>query len=181
MAFLDERNLVTVPELCAETWYLKMLGKKEQETLPYAVYFGQAIGIAYPTEDMSLEQKLMSLRGNNRHFTRAVIPHELIPGHHLQKFMAKRYATHRGIFYTPFYVEGWALHWEMLLYDLNFPRTPEERIGMLFWRTHRCARIIVSLKFHLGEMSPEEMVEFLVNEVGPKLQAAQHVSALVKR
>lgn len=166
MAFLDERNLVTVPKLCAETWYLKMLGKKEQETLPYAVYFGQAIGIAYPTEEMSLEQKLMSLRGNNRHFTRAVIPHELIPGHHLQKFMAKRYATHRGIFSTPFYVEGWALHWEMLLYDLNFPRTPEERIGMLFWRTHRCARIIVSLKFHLGEMSPEEMVAFLVNEVG---------------
>ncbi|MDA7881409.1 DUF885 domain-containing protein [Akkermansiaceae bacterium] len=166
MAFLEERNLVTVPDLCAETWYLKMLGKREQETLPYAVYFGQAIGIAYPTDEMSLEKKLMSLRGNNRHFTRAVIPHELIPGHHLQKFMAKRHATHRGIFSTPFYVEGWALHWEMLLYDLNYPRTPEERIGMLFWRSHRCARIIVSLKFHLGRMSPDEMVAFLVNEVG---------------
>jgi hypothetical protein len=82
MAFLEKRNLVTVPDLCAETWYLKMLGKREQETLPYAVYFGQAIGIAYPTDEMSLEKKLMSLRGNNRHFTRAVIPHELIPGHH---------------------------------------------------------------------------------------------------
>ena len=54
----------------------------------------------------------------------------------------------------------------MLLYDLQFPRTPEERIGMLFWRTHRCARIIVSLKFHLGQMQPEEMVAFLVDEVG---------------
>ena len=166
MAFLDEKDLVTVPELCAETWYLKMLGKRQQETLPYAVYFGQAIGIAYPTDEMSLEKKLMSLRGNNRHFTRAVIPHELIPGHHLQKFMAARYATHRKMFSTPFYVEGWALHWEMLLYDLNFPRTPEERIGMLFWRSHRCARIIVSLKFHLGEMTPEEMVTFLVDEIG---------------
>lgn len=166
MAFLDDRKLVSVPDLCAETWYLRMLGKHQQETLPYAVYFGQAIGIAYPTHDMRVEKKLMSLRGNNRHFTRAVIPHELIPGHHLQKFMANRYSTHRTIFNTPFYVEGWALHWEMLLYELGYPRTPEERIGMLFWRAHRCARIIVSLKFHLGEMNPEEMVTFLVEEVG---------------
>jgi uncharacterized protein (DUF885 family) len=173
IAFIDGKELVTVPALCRETWYLTMLGKREQQTLPYAVYRGQSIGIAFPTEDMSVEQKLMSLRGNNRHFTRAVIPHELIPGHHLQLFMAERYAQHRGIFRTPFFVEGWALHWEMLLYDLDYPRTPEERIGMLFWRAHRCARIIVSLKFHLGKMQPEEMVAFLTDEVGMEESGAR--------
>jgi uncharacterized protein (DUF885 family) len=31
---------------------------------------------------------------------------------------------------------------------------------------HRCARIIVTLKFHLGQMTPQEMVDFLVNRVG---------------
>jgi uncharacterized protein (DUF885 family) len=31
---------------------------------------------------------------------------------------------------------------------------------------HRCARIIVSLKFHLGKMKPVEMVGFLINRVG---------------
>ena len=31
---------------------------------------------------------------------------------------------------------------------------------------HRCARIIVSLKFHLGEMKPEDMIDFLVDKVG---------------
>lgn len=173
MAFLDEKDLVTVPALCAETWYLTMLGEKQQETLPYAVYFGQAIGLAYATDGMSIEKKLMSMRGNNRHFTRAVIPHELIPGHHLQKFMARRHATHRRLFSTTFYVEGWALHWEMLLYELGYPRTPKERIGMLFWRSHRCARIIVSLKFHLGQMSPEDMVAFLVDEVGMEKSGAR--------
>ena len=30
----------------------------------------------------------------------------------------------------------------------------------------RAARIIVSLKFHLGEMKPEEMIDFLVDRVG---------------
>ena len=37
---------------------------------------------------------------------------------------------------------------------------------MLFWRMHRSARIIVSLKFHLGRMTPAEMVDFLVDRVG---------------
>lgn len=171
--FLNERNLVTIPDLCAETWHLTMLGPREQQTLPYAVYFGQVVGVAYPNDEMTFEQKLMSLKGNNRHFTRAVIPHELIPGHHLQRFMAKRHSAHRRIFNTPFYVEGWALHWEMLLYELGFPRTPEEKIGMLFWRAHRCARIIVSLGFHLGRMTPEDMVSFLVKEVGMEESGAR--------
>ena len=37
---------------------------------------------------------------------------------------------------------------------------------MLFWRMHRCARIVVSLKFHLGQMTPAQMVDFLVDRVG---------------
>ena len=31
---------------------------------------------------------------------------------------------------------------------------------------HRCARIIVTLKFHLGLMQPEEMVKYLTDRVG---------------
>ena len=37
---------------------------------------------------------------------------------------------------------------------------------MLFWRQTRNARILVSLKFHLGRMTPAEMVDFLVDRVG---------------
>ncbi len=37
---------------------------------------------------------------------------------------------------------------------------------MLFWRRHRCARIIFSLGFQLGEMTPQECVDFLVERVG---------------
>jgi uncharacterized protein (DUF885 family) len=108
----------------------------------------------------------MTMRGNNIHFSRATAQHELIPGHHLQWFMTDRYNTHRDLFGTPFWTEGWALYWEMLLYDAGFPRTPEDRVGMLFWRMHRAARIIFSLRFHLGEMSPQEAIDMLVNRVG---------------
>ena len=108
----------------------------------------------------------MSMRGNNPAFSRATVQHELIPGHHLQGFMSQRYNTHRRIFRTPFLVEGWALYWEMLLWDMNFPRNAEDRVGMLFWRSHRCARIIFSLKFHLGQMTAQEAIDFLVDRVG---------------
>lgn len=67
---------------------------------------------------------------------------------------------------TPFSVEGWALYWEMLLYDMGFDKSPEDRVGALFWRMHRCARIIFSLNFHLEKMSPQECIDFLVDRVG---------------
>ena len=43
---------------------------------------------------------------------------------------------------------------------------------MLFWRLHRCARVLFSLRFHLGEMSPAECVALLVDEVGHERENA---------
>ena len=166
IAWLKDNDLVTIPALCEETWRVKMIDEQVQRTLPFAAYGGQKMLVAYPTSAMEHESKLMSMRGNNIHFTRCVTPHELIPGHHLQGFMAQRYRTHRRPFRTPFLVEGWALYWEMVEFDGEWPRGPEDRIGMLFWRMHRAARIVVSLKYHLGEMQPDEMIDFLVERVG---------------
>jgi uncharacterized protein (DUF885 family) len=80
--------------------------------------------------------------------------------------MYARYQPHRRVFYTPFWIEGNALYWEMHLWDLGFPRGPEDRVGMLFWRMHRAARIIFSLSFHLGTMTPDEAIALLVDRVG---------------
>jgi uncharacterized protein (DUF885 family) len=54
----------------------------------------------------------------------------------------------------------------MLLWDLGFHNTPESRVGAMFWRMHRAARIIFSLNFHLGRMTPQEAIDFLVDRVG---------------
>jgi uncharacterized protein (DUF885 family) len=69
-------------------------------------------------------------------------------------------------------VEGWSLYWEFMLWDKGYGATPEDRVGMLFWRMHRAARIIVSLKFQLGQMTPKEMVEFIVERVGHERSGA---------
>lgn len=170
--FIDRLDLVTVPDLCRELWRLEMIDERAQRQWPFAFYGGQHMAVAYAMANMEHDKKLMAMRGNNIHFTRIVTPHELIPGHHLQGFMAQRHRPYRRVFGTPFYVEGWALHWEMLLWDLDYARGAEDRIGMLFWRMHRAARIIVSLKFHLGQMAPQEMIDFLVDRVGHEKENA---------
>lgn len=163
--FLDDHDLVTVPPLARESWRMVMMSPERQLVNPFFTG-GETISVSYPTNTMLHEQKLMSMRGNNIHFARATVFHELIPGHHLQGFMRARYRPYRGLFGTPFWGEGWALYWELLLWDMNFPKTPENRIGMLFWRMHRCARIIFSLGFHMGGMTPQECIDFLVQRVG---------------
>jgi uncharacterized protein (DUF885 family) len=115
---------------------------------------------------MTYGQKMMSMRGNNVPFSHATAYHEEIPGHLLQGFMLDRYRVYRGGFYTPFFVEGNALWWEMLFYDLGYSKTPEDRIGQLFWRMHRCVRIVFSLGYHLGTVTPRQAVDMLVNRVG---------------
>jgi uncharacterized protein (DUF885 family) len=163
--FVEDHGLVTVPALCKEIWRMEMMSADRQKATPYFTG-GEVISVSYPTATMNFEDKLMSMRGNNIPFCRATVHHEVIPGHHLQTFMSARHRTERRSFRTPFLVEGWALYWEMLLWDMKFPRTAEERVGMLFWRSHRCARIIFSLNFHLGKMTPQEAIDFLVTRVG---------------
>ena len=165
ITFVESRNLVTVPPLAKEIWRMEMLSPERQRVAPFFLG-GEVFRVSYPTDGMAHEDKMMSMRGNNPHFSRATAHHELIPGHHLQGFMTSRYNTHRRVFGTPFWGEGWALYWEFLLWDLGFPRGPEDRMGMLFWRAHRAARIIFSLRFHMGTMTPQEAVDFLVDKVG---------------
>jgi uncharacterized protein (DUF885 family) len=161
-----------VPELARRDWRMTMLDPQAQLQAPFFLG-GEDVWIAYPTADMPFDKKLDSLRGNNRHFSRAVVHHELIPGHHLQHFYNERYQPQREeLGWTPFWGEGWALYWEFLLWDRGFAQTSEDRIGMLLWRSHRAARILFSLGFHLGKMTPEQAVDLLVTRVGHERENA---------
>lgn len=163
--FVEKNKLIEIPEMAKEGWRMRMLSAQEQLFAPFFLG-GESVLIAYPTEDMSEDAKMMTLRGNNRHFSRAVVFHELIPGHNLQYYMQNRYKPYRKVFGTPFWTEGWSLYWEMLLWDQNFAKSPEDKIGMLFWRMHRCARIIFSMNYHLNKWTPKQCIDFLVERVG---------------
>jgi len=162
--FIKQHDLITLPPLAEETWRMRMMTPKQQLINPFFTG-GEEFSISYPTDSMSEGDKLMSMRGNNPYFSRATVHHELLAGHALQQFMSSRYKTYRQ-FYTSFWIEGWSLYWEMLLWDLGFPQSPEDRVGMLFWRMHRCARIIFSINYHTGKWSPQQCIDFLVDSVG---------------
>ena len=169
--YMTKNDLLTIPPLAMDTWRMQMMTPEAQRLNPFFLG-GESIIVSYPTDTMTHEEKLMSMRGNNPHFSRATVQHELIPGHRLQFYMTARYKPYRQAFSTPFWTEGWALYWELQLWDRGFPRSAEDRIGMLFWRMHRCARIIFSLSFHLGTMTAQESVDFLVNKVGHEYENA---------
>ncbi|KAI1499960.1 hypothetical protein F5X99DRAFT_388296 [Biscogniauxia marginata] len=174
-SYVKEHDLVTVPRLAEEAIRMYMIPPARQKVSPFFLG-GTYLQVSYPTSAMAHDDKLMSLRGNNRHFSRATAFHEMIPGHHLQGFVAERSPRHyRHLFNTPFFVEGWALYWEMVFWERGdfFVDGPEDRVGTLFWRMHRCARIVFSIKFHLGLMSAQECVDLLVDWVGHERATAE--------
>lgn len=163
--FVKQNDMVTVPELADETWRMIMMTPERQLVNPFFTG-GDEISVSYPTDTMTYEQREMSMRGNNIPFAHATAFHEMIPGHFLQFYMESRYHTYRQLFDTPFWVEGDAFQWEMEFYDRGFDKTPEERVGALFWRMHRSARVMFTMHFHLGEWTPKQCIDFLINSVG---------------
>ena len=163
--FLEKKELVTVPPLVKEDYWEEAMTPRMQLVNPFFTG-GETIQVSSPASSQTLQQRMEALRGNNMFFARATVFHELIPGHHMQFYMTERYRIYRSLFSTPFWSEGMAFYWEMLLWDLGFTHTPEQRVGALVWRMHRCARIVFSLSFHLKKMTAVECVQFLMDRVG---------------
>jgi uncharacterized protein (DUF885 family) len=172
IAYVKKHDMVTIPPVAEQCWRTFMMSPERQKVAPFFLG-GESIIVSYPTDTMSHEDKLMSMRGNSRPFSRSTVFHELIPGHHLQFHMMARHRSYRQLSMNAFWTEGWAFYWEFILWDRGFAVTPEDKIGMLFWRMHRCARIIFSLNFHLGEMTPQECIDYLVEKVGHERATAE--------
>jgi hypothetical protein len=165
--YLRANNLITVPQVAAESLHMSMMSPQRQLVNPFFTG-GSQISVSYPTNTMDHDARIQSMRGNNPGFSHATAHHEMIPGHNLVGFLGSRFNDYRANLSGggPFFGEGWPLYWELTLYDLGFNNTPEQKVGALFWRMHRCARIIFSLKFHMGQWSPQEAIDFLVDRVG---------------
>jgi uncharacterized protein (DUF885 family) len=163
--FVEKHDLVTIPPMVKEDFWEQAMTPQMQLVNPFFTG-GATIQVSSPASSMTLQERLESMRGNTIYFSRATVFHELVPGHHMQQYMTQRYRPYRSLFSTAFWTEGMAFYWEMLLWNLGFTHTPEQRVGALFWRMHRCARIIFLLNFHLSKMTAVECVQFLVDRVG---------------
>jgi len=166
IAFLEEHELVTLPEHCKKIWRQEMISPELQKGSYTFLWGGETLGTSYSHKVFTHEEKLSSMRSNCVPFLKATVHHELIPGHHLMMYMNDRFNTHRNGYGTPFLGEGWPLYWELLLYRLGMAPEPENKYGCLFWRMHRCARIMVVLGFHSGKLSIQDCLDLVIGRVG---------------
>ena len=178
--FIRKHDLVTIPPIVHDTWRMRMMPPQTMLRAPFFLG-GESIMVSYPVDGMSKEMAQMIMKGNSPHLSHATVFHELIPGHGQQGFMLKRYNTHRNTaFSTPFHGEGWCLFWEMLMWDLGFNATPEDRIGALFWRLHRAARIVFTLNYQMGLWTPQRCIDFLVSNGHERFTAESEVRGHVE-
>ena len=141
---------------------------------------GEVISVSFPTDTMTFEQRMMSMRGNNPYFSRGTVQHELLPGHNMQYFMNSRYKSYRGMFNTPFWIEGWSLYWELLLYDQV--HIPKGRLWRRYGPLHLYIppkEYILALKFLAGREKDIEDCRILLPQT--KVKTRRQARRLLER
>ncbi|MFL5755442.1 MAG: DUF885 domain-containing protein [Chloroflexota bacterium] len=171
-AFLAETGLVTLPE------------GESCEVLPSPVFQRPVIGVAsyiappafspswrghffvpYAPDGTPPEEIQERLKNNSFGSIPTTSVHEAYPGHHWHLVMRKHNPSRvRRVFSTPYFSEGWALYAERVLRERGFFRDPMHELHHLNATLFRAARIIVDTSLHLGEMTYDEAVRFMVEK-----------------
>jgi len=171
--FVIEKGLATVPE--DEVLVVIETPEYLRHILPFAAYMPPAKfdpvkqGIYMVTPPPSPEM----LREHSFASIENITVHEGYPGHHLQfACAAKNPSLIRALVDAPEFNEGWAFYCEEMMKDMGFHDDPEHRLIMVNDLVWRAARIIIDVKLQRGEMTFNEAVDFLVEQVGMERRAA---------
>jgi uncharacterized protein (DUF885 family) len=119
--------------------------------------------VPYPPDGTSSEEVQKRLEGNCSAGIPTTAVHEAYPGHHWHLVMAKANPSHaRRIFGTAYFSEGWALYAERVMREQGFFTDPKHLLYQYEATIFRAARIVVDTSLHMGEMSFDEAVRFMV-------------------
>jgi uncharacterized protein (DUF885 family) len=164
-AYLVEHGLATIPddetiEVIATPEYLRSV-------MPFAAYFAPArfdadqrgLYIVTPAVDddpnAMLEHYFASISNTSIH--------EAYPGHHLQLAVAAKHPSlTRMLTDAPEFVEGWGMYSEQMMREEGFDAGPAFRTAMYTDAVWRACRIILDVRMHRGELTPDEATDFLV-------------------
>ncbi|HEY6071154.1 MAG TPA: DUF885 family protein [Chthoniobacterales bacterium] len=131
---------------------------------PFAPDAKTILFLPTPSTDASAQQREAFFRDFNEHFSKMIVPHELIPGHYVQfKIAAHQPHKIRTVFPDPLYVEGWGTFCERMLLDQGWGG-PLERLAHLKKQLENIARTIVDIRVHTENMSRDEVVHFVKDE-----------------
>jgi uncharacterized protein (DUF885 family) len=119
--------------------------------------------VPYPPEGTSDEEVQKRLEGNCSAGIPTTAVHEAYPGHHWHLVMAKSNPSHaRRIFGTSYFSEGWALYAERMMREQGFFTDPKHLLYQYEATIFRAARIVVDTSLHMGDMTFDQAVRFMV-------------------
>lgn len=147
-----------------------------RHTIPFAAYMmpgrydkkQEGIYMVTPTED---KPEMLDEHSYAEIMNTSV--HEGYPGHHLQLvFSNMQPSLVHAIVHASESVEGWAHYCEDWMKEMGFDDTPETRFAQTIDLVWRSARIVVDVDLHTKNITMEEGVDFLVEQVGMERPAA---------
>jgi uncharacterized protein (DUF885 family) len=121
--------------------------------------------VPYPPDGTSPEEVQKRLEGNCSAGIPTTAVHEAYPGHHWHLVMAKQNRSPiRRTHFTSYFAEGWGLYAERVMREQGFFTEPRHLLFQYEATLFRAARIVVDTSLHMGEMSFDEGVEFMVKK-----------------
>jgi hypothetical protein len=176
--FLADRDLVTLPGGEDLIYVLTPLFARHR--FPHAGYMpcgtsGDVLrGMLLVTPPDSADPPRRSdamLRGHSVYAIPARVARETYPGRHLQFVQAARCGRPlRLLFPSPLFTQGWTLYGEEMMEQEGFLADDRVRFLQLTERLLCACRVVVDVGLHVGRMTVNEAVEFLVRKA--KLERA---------
>ncbi len=122
--------------------------------------------VPFAPEGTAEEELQKRLAANSDSGIPTTAVHEAYPGHHWHITWSKIHASPvRRVLGTPYFTEGWALYAERVMRERGFFTEPIHELNHLAATIFRAARIVVDTSLHMGDMSYEEAVDFMVTRV----------------
>ena len=123
--------------------------------------------VPFPPDGASEEEVQKRLASNSYPGIPTTAVHEAYPGHHWHAVMSKSNPSKlRRAYRTPYFNEGWALYAERMMREQGFFTDLRHEMNQYEATIFRAARIIVDTSLHMGEMTWDEAVDFMVGHTG---------------
>jgi uncharacterized protein (DUF885 family) len=119
--------------------------------------------VPYPPDGAPEDEIQKRLASNSYPGIPTTSVHEAYPGHHWHLVMSKANPSRvRQAFRTPYFSEGWALYAERMMREEGFFADLRHEMFQYEATIFRAARIVVDTSLHMGEMSWDEAVDFML-------------------
>src|SRR5437660_1259047 len=138
--------------------------------------------VPYPPDGTPPEEVQKRLEGNCSAGIPTTAVHEAYPGHHWHLVMAKQNRSPiRRTHFTSYFAEGWGLYAERVMREQGFFTEPRYLLFQYEATLFRAARIVVDTSLHMGEMTFDEAVDFMVKNgnltpPNPKAEVGRYCS-----